>query len=94
MGILIWIASPDQVGLKRLILLSPAMAITGDVTLPPDRITFANHKSFPLAPAGTVPEFAAPMERVSATLYRVTAPDDPVLLHGNRLCEGRARPNP
>jgi hypothetical protein len=70
------------------------MAITGDVTLPPDRITFANHKSFPLAPAGTVPEFAAPTERVSATLYRVTAPDDPVLLHGNRLCEGRARPNP
>jgi hypothetical protein len=26
---------------------------------------------------------------VNATLYRVTAPDDPLLLNGNRLCGGR-----
>jgi hypothetical protein len=67
-----------------------AMAITGDVTVSPDRITFANDKSFPLAPAGTVPQFGAPTDQVSATLYKVTAPDDPLLLHGNRLCGGRA----
>ncbi|MFL5266200.1 MAG: hypothetical protein ACJ8AH_06300 [Stellaceae bacterium] len=63
-----------------------AIAITGDVTFSPGRITFGNGKSLPLAPAGAMPEFGAPMGTVSATLYRVTSPADPVLLHGNRLC--------
>jgi len=67
-----------------------AMAITGDVTFSPDRITFGNGKSLPLATSGTMPQFGAAMGTVSATLYKVTAPDDPVLLHGSRLCGGRA----
>jgi len=36
-----------------------------------------------------VPGFGPPTETVNAALYRVTAPGDPVLLHGNRLCGGR-----
>jgi hypothetical protein len=67
-----------------------AMGVTGDITFSPDRITFGNGKSLPLAPSGTLPAFGAPTENVSATLYRVTAPADPVLLHGNRLCGGPA----
>jgi hypothetical protein len=65
-----------------------ALAITGDVTFSPDRITFGNRKSLPLAPAGTAPNFDGSGKK-TATLYRVMAPDDPVLLHGNRLCGGK-----
>jgi hypothetical protein len=66
-----------------------AMAITGDITISPSRITFANGKSLPLAPAGDVPVSDRPGVKHSAALFRVTAPDDPILLSGNRLCGGR-----
>jgi hypothetical protein len=41
-------------------------------------------KSLPLAPAGTASNFAWSGKK-TATLYRVTVPADPVLVHGNRL---------
>ena len=63
-----------------------AMAITGNVRFSPDRITFGNGKSLPLAPAGDISGFGTPTGTASATLYRVIAPSNPVLLHGNRLC--------
>jgi len=68
-----------------------AMAITGNVRFLPDRITFRNGKSLPLAPAGDIQAFGTPKETVSATLYRVRKPGDPVLLNGNRLCGGKGR---
>jgi hypothetical protein len=68
-----------------------AMAITGRVTLAPDRITFGNRASLPLEPAGEVPDFMVEGRRVTATLYRVTEPGNPVLLRGSRLC-GNGRP--
>jgi|SRR6478735_668191 hypothetical protein len=68
-----------------------AMAITGRITLAPDRITFGNRASLPLEPAGEVPNFMADGQRVTATLYRVTEPANPVLLRGSRLC-GNGRP--
>jgi hypothetical protein len=68
-----------------------AMAITGRVTLAPDRITFGNRASLPLEPAGEEPNFMAEGQRVTATLYRVTEPANPVLLRGSRLC-GNGRP--
>ena len=67
-----------------------AISITGDVTFAPDRITFGNGKSLPLAPAGSVPGLKGDDgKQVNATLFRVTAPDDPVLLSGQRLCGGQ-----
>jgi hypothetical protein len=71
-----------------------AISITGDVTISPDKITFGNGKSLPLAPAGSVPGFKGDDgKQVNATLFRVTVPDDPVLLSGQRLCGGQtARP--
>jgi hypothetical protein len=67
-----------------------AMAITGRVTFAPDRITFGNRASLPLEPAGEIPNFRAEGQRVTATLYRVTEPANPVLLRGSRLCaQGR-----
>ena len=66
-----------------------AISITGDITFSPDRITFGNGKSLPLAAAGSVPGFKGDDgKQVNATLFRVTAPDDPVLLSGQRLCGG------
>jgi len=41
-------------------------------------------KSLSLAPAGTASNFAWSGKK-TATLYRVTVPADPVLVHGNRL---------
>jgi hypothetical protein len=67
------------------------MAITGRVILATDRITFGNRASLPLEPAGEVPGFLADGQRVTATLYRVTEPGNPVLLRGSRLC-GNGRP--
>src|SRR5215472_15307757 len=51
-------------------------------------------KSLPLARAGTASNFAWSGKK-TATLYRVTAPADPVLVHGNRSgeleCQRRAQ---
>jgi len=69
-----------------------AMAVTGTVQFSADRITFQNGKFLPLAPAGTI-TVSEGRESRPATLYRVTKPDDPVLLQGNRLCGGRT-PDP
>jgi hypothetical protein len=66
-----------------------AESITGNVTFSPDRITFGNGKSLPLAVAGTVAGFETLGRRGQSTRFRVTSPDDPVLLNGNRLCGGR-----
>lgn len=68
-----------------------AMAITGRVTLAPDRITFGNGASLPLEPAGEVADFMAEGQKVNATLYRIAEPANPVLLRGSRLC-GNGRP--
>lgn len=65
-----------------------ALSITGNVRFSSDRIAFQNGKSVPLAPAGTVPAFGTPTGTANATLYRVTKPDNPALLRGNRLCGG------
>ena len=67
-----------------------AISITGDITISANRITFGNGTSVPLAAAGRVPDFKIDVGKpVSATLFRVTAPDDPVLLSGHRLCGGK-----
>jgi hypothetical protein len=66
-----------------------AISITGDITISASRVTFGNGTSLPLAAAGKVPDFKIDVGKpVSATLFRVTAPDDPVLLSGHRLCGG------
>jgi hypothetical protein len=66
-----------------------AVAITGNITFSSDRVTFGDGKSLPLAPAGAVPDFLTLWGKRNASLFRVTAPDDPVLLHGARLCGNR-----
>ena len=64
-----------------------AMAITGNVTFSPDRITFQNGASWPLTLVGHAAAFETALnQRVPADLYKVTAPANPLLLHGNRLC--------
>jgi hypothetical protein len=65
-----------------------AISITGNVTFAPNRITFQNGASLPLAPVGHTDSFEAQGARVPADLYKVTAPADPLLLNGNRLCDG------
>jgi hypothetical protein len=47
-------------------------------------------KSLSLAPAGTASNFAWSGKK-TATLYRVTVPADPVLVHGNPWAERRGR---
>jgi hypothetical protein len=70
-----------------------AIAVTGNITFSPDRITFGNGGALPLAPAGAAPDFVTVWGKRNASLFRVTAPDDPILLNGKRLC-GRSAPQP
>jgi hypothetical protein len=68
----------------------PAQAVTGKVTFTPTEITFQNGKSLLLARNGQMlfrPEAKA--KKVLADLYKVTAPDSPVLENGNSLCKGK-----
>ena len=71
-----------------------AMAIAGDATFGPGSIVFRNKQSPPLAGAGAIHDFAAEDGTVEAALFRVAAPSDPILSHGNRLCGGPHAPVP
>jgi len=51
---------------------------------PADTVPSPTAKSLSLAPAGTASNFAWSGKK-TATLYRVTVPDEPVLVRGNRL---------
>ena len=82
-----WAASVSE---QWKAISTTAISITGDITIAVDRITFGNGTSLPLAAAGRVPDFKVDAGKpVNAILFRVTAPDDPVLLSGNRLCAGQ-----
>jgi hypothetical protein len=67
-----------------------AQTITGRVTFSPTAITFQNGKSLPLTQGAQMlfrPEAKA--KKVTADLFRVTQPDDPMLENGNKLCRGK-----
>lgn len=67
-----------------------AQAITGRVTFAPDKVTFQNGTSLPLAPGGQMLFRPEPKgKKVLADLYRVTSPDDPSLENGSKLCKGK-----
>jgi hypothetical protein len=66
-----------------------AQAITGRVTLAPDKINFQNGSSLPLASGGQMMFRPEPKgKKVMADLYRVTSPDDPALENGSKLWKG------
>lgn len=68
-----------------------ATSVTGDVQFSPDRIVFKGGKSLGLTPAGTIPGFEINGQVVPGAVYRLTKPEDPKLVAGNRLC-GSGRP--
>ena len=65
-----------------------ASSITGDVIFAPNKITFGNKKSLPLADARKS-TFVGNGKSADAMIYRVTAPTDLQLIRGNRLCDGK-----
>ena len=67
-----------------------AQTTTGRVTFSPTEITFQNGKSLPLTQGAQMlfrPEVKG--KKVTADLFRVTQPDDPVLENGSKLCRGK-----
>jgi hypothetical protein len=66
-----------------------ASSITGNVTFAPDKITFTNKKSLPLADGRKLAAFISNGRAVDAMLYKVTVPTDLLLVHGNHLCDGK-----
>ena len=56
-----------------------AMAITGDIVVSDNAVTFGDGKEIAIEPIGGGPA------------YKLSEPDDPVLLNGNRLC-GSGKP--
>jgi hypothetical protein len=63
-----------------------AMAITGNVTFSPTKVTFQNGKSLSLEAAGNLADLDTGGTRGPAVVYRVIHPENPVLLNGNTLC--------
>src|SRR5258707_7668512 len=69
-----------------------AQGITGDIELSSSRIVFQNGSILALLYVGAVPDIVldAGPQGTSAQIYRVVIPKNPLLLHGNRLCNGPA----
>ena len=80
-----------KAGEERWIALSrTALAITGNIRLSPTRL-HTERANFPLKVAADVPRFGGELGPVAARVLAVTAPTNPVLLNGNRLCGGPVR---
>jgi hypothetical protein len=77
-------ATPRSEAQRGSVRLAAAMRSTHREMRCSAAVPLPTAKSLPLAPAGTASNLAWSGEK-TATLYRVTAPADPVLVHGNRL---------
>ena len=63
-----------------------ASAITGDLTVTAREIVFGSGRSLPIRKLRSL-SFTDDAGRIGpATLYRVTRPGDPLMLHGNTFC--------
>ncbi len=64
-----------------------AEGITGDVDLSPTSIVFENGNAFELSYVGRAlgVVYGQPKD-MPAKIYRIVNPQNPILLHGNRLC--------
>lgn len=66
-----------------------AMGVTGDIRLDDSEIVFQNGRKLAFADL-VADSFVVEGKKVGASVYRLKAPEDPVLLNGNRLCgQGR-----
>jgi hypothetical protein len=65
-----------------------ASSVTGNVTLETSRIVFSGGKSLPIVKDKNVSFSDDTGSTLPATIYRVSAPADPSLLRGNRICGG------
>ena len=85
------VSSAARPGEEEWIATSTAsMGITGDILLSPTRLRMADI-NFPLRVVADVPRFEGEFGPVAARVLAVTAPKNPVLLNGNRLCRGPVR---
>jgi hypothetical protein len=62
-----------------------AMSITGDIELDDFEILFEGGEKLEFSDL-VASSFIVDGEHVSASVYEVASPDDPVLMNGNRLC--------
>ncbi len=67
-----------------------AAAITGDVKVTADSITFGNGDKLALTPAGTVSGAAFGKPDAQAQVFKIANPHDFALLQGNSLCGSAA----
>lgn len=64
-----------------------AMAITGNITVRGDTLTFGNGAKLSLIPVATREGMWSPLpQRRTGTIYKLDPPSDPKLLGGNTLC--------
>jgi hypothetical protein len=64
-----------------------AIAVTGNITIQENRITFANGKRLRIERVGGKEGKWSPIgQSETGTIYRVTPPSDPVLRNRNTLC--------
>jgi hypothetical protein len=90
-GIVLLLSSPAHAQTERWLAAKMAeAAITGNVTLRENSVTFGNGKRLTMTPVGGLSDSWTPTgDRDSGTIYRLTTPSSPVLLNGNKLCHAR-----
>src|SRR5258708_7928170 len=65
-----------------------AEGITGDIDLSSSKITFQNGTVLELSYVGTATGLIQNISKGQpAKIYRIVKPQNPILLHGNRLCD-------
>lgn len=64
-----------------------SIAITGNITVADDALTFGNGTTLRLIPAGTEPGRWTPLgDMTEGRIFRLQTPSDPALLNGSTLC--------
>lgn len=66
-----------------------AEGITGDIDLSSSRIVFQNGTVLELSYIGSAAGIIQVQKDLPARIYRIVNPQDPILLHGNPLCDQR-----
>jgi len=80
------LGSSAQAPQKWTATSTTAYAITGNIAISTDRITFQNGKVLLFSKVGKLVPFEDNGTSVDAILFEIQPADDPILLNGNRIC--------
>lgn len=87
--LLIALCAAGSSGERWMATSTTASSITGNVVLETERIVFTGGKSLPITRIKNVTMDDGMGHSVPASVYQVMKPEDPALIRGNHICDGR-----